>query len=94
MIDIESVQLTVGRQVDTGLPLNVEHDTRGVDERLFTRQRRQPVGYRIRPDGCRQNSGRGFIGAGSHSVSIARSVQMCVIAASRPEGAHGVEALL
>ena len=50
MTDVEAIELAVGGQIDARLPLNVEDDTRGVDQRLFARQGCQPVGHWIRAD--------------------------------------------
>jgi hypothetical protein len=58
VIHVEPVQFTVGRQVDAGLPLKVEHHAGGVQQRLLARQGGQPVGDRIRSDRRRQNPRR------------------------------------
>src|SRR5205809_2190918 len=50
MIHIETIQFTVGGKVDTGLTLEVEHDARGVEQRLLAGQRREPVRDGIRAD--------------------------------------------
>ena len=53
MIEVEARQFAVADDVDAGLFLGVNDDARGIDQRLFGRQRRQPIGKRIRADhGC------------------------------------------
>ena len=50
MVDVEAVELAIGRQVDAGLALRVEDHAGGVDARLLAGQRGEPVGDRIRAD--------------------------------------------
>ena len=51
MIDVEAIQLAVADEIDAGLLLRVDHDARGVDQRLLGREARRanPVPGRIRP---------------------------------------------
>ena len=58
MIHIETIEFAVGGKVDAGLPLEVEHYPRRVEQRLLARQGREPIGNRIRPNGGRENSRR------------------------------------
>jgi hypothetical protein len=51
MIDVEAVEFAIGRQVDRGLALDVEYDARGIETRLFARQRRQPIWDGVGTDG-------------------------------------------
>jgi hypothetical protein len=50
MVDVEAIELAVAHEVDAGLLLPMEHDARGVDERLLRRRRSKPVRDRIRAD--------------------------------------------
>ena len=56
MIDVEAIELAIGRQIDPGLPLNVENDARCVAPRLVARQRNQPIGQGIRADSGGEDS--------------------------------------
>ena len=51
VVDVETVELAVGREVDAGLGLDVEHDARGVDDGLLGGERGGPVWNRIGGDG-------------------------------------------
>ena len=57
MIDVEAVELAVGRQIDAGLPLDVEDHAGRVDERLLAGECGQPLGDGIRSDGRGENGG-------------------------------------
>ena len=35
MVDVETVQLAVGGQIDARLTLNIEYDARGIEDRLL-----------------------------------------------------------
>lgn len=51
MVDVETVKFAVGRKVDAGLGLDVEHDAGGVDDGLLGGERGEPVRDRIGADG-------------------------------------------
>ena len=51
MVDVEAVELAVGRQIDAGLTLDVEYDAGRIDHRLLAGQRGEPVGHRVGADG-------------------------------------------
>ena len=51
VVDVEAVQLAVGRQVDAGLALGVEHHAGGIDEGLFRGQGLEPFRDGIGADG-------------------------------------------
>ncbi len=57
MIDIEAVEFAIRGQVDSGLPLNVEDDARGVEARLLAWQGGQPVGNRVTTDSGGEDRG-------------------------------------
>ncbi len=59
MIDVEAIKLAVGRQVDPGLSLNIEYNTRRIDHRLLARKGGEPVGRRIGADGGGEDAGPG-----------------------------------
>src|SRR2546427_13017 len=58
MIHIETIQFTVGGQVNARLALEIENDARGVEQRLLAGQGREPVRDGIRADGGGEDARR------------------------------------
>ena len=44
MIDVEAVELTISREIDAGLALDVEDHAGRIRARLFARKRGEPIG--------------------------------------------------
>ena len=65
MIDVEAVEFAIGRQVDAGLPLDVEDHAGGVQAGLLAGQGGQPVGDGVGADGGGEDGG---FGHGTRSV--------------------------
>jgi hypothetical protein len=58
VVDVEAVELAVGRQVDAGLALEVEDDAGGVNHGLLARQGGEPVRHGIGADGGGEDARR------------------------------------
>jgi hypothetical protein len=59
VVDVEAVELAVGRQVDAGLTLEIKYDAGGIDHGLLAGQGGEPVGHGIGTDGGGEDAGLG-----------------------------------
>ncbi len=63
VVDVEPVELAVGREIDPRLPLDVEDDARGVDDRLLAGEGSEPIRDRVRSDRGREDTWLGTFGS-------------------------------
>src|SRR5438094_125624 len=104
MVDVKTIQFTVSREVDTGLPLDIKDYARGVEPGLLAGRSDKPVRGRIGSDGGSQyfgliihlfpyflhRTGRGFANSLAGQLIDRRGLDAAIPVATEVIGAHGV----